>query len=68
MYKNDTESVEIVTVALSQNNASLIYLEENHLNMKKRSSPPNETTAHMRTNIFRALGVLFFRAVSMPNN
>ena len=48
MYKNDNESVEIVTVALSQNNASLIYLEENHLNMqeKEKLAAKRNNSAH----------------------
>lgn len=30
MYKNEKESIEIVTIAINQNNLSLIFLEENN--------------------------------------
>lgn len=32
MYKNEKESIEIVTIAINQNNMSLVYLEESNLN------------------------------------
>jgi len=32
MYKNEKESIEIITIAINQNNLSLIFLEENNIN------------------------------------
>ena len=36
MYKNEKESIEIVTIAINQNNMSLVYLEESHLNGQEK--------------------------------
>lgn len=36
MYKNEKESIEIVTIAIDENNMSLIYLEESHLSCQDK--------------------------------
>lgn len=36
MYKNERESIEMVTIALSQNSMSMIYLEESHLSGQEK--------------------------------
>lgn len=36
MYKNEKESIEIVTIAIDQNNMSVVYLEESNLNGQEK--------------------------------